>query len=279
MSPTSTIPPTHVPCASEWPALSPSKIPSHDHYDADADWELLTEPQDGSPQTSFERDAVRIVEPNQSELKGTSNDVSTNKTTAEKLFCLKHAESTPNFHTIVEESDDDVEAILIGNNSDEDGVGSIASSSMVMVSGPPSVVSAQSGWSSSSKVSFRDAIMKEKAKTDDDLPELFAKQAPKAMKIKPKFVVKPIKRCAKSMVDLRSLERILENGHDDMYNNDMVVGDTDAQLFYNRKSKGMIGRANGRKTRPDEAKRLQITMAKKEDQRQRQQAAANKKRG
>lgn len=78
---------------------------------------------------------------------------------------------------------------------------------------------------------------------------------------------------------MQSLARIVENDDDDdLYNNDMVVGDTDAELYYNRKAQGKLGRKNGRKIRPDEAKRLQITMAKKDIQRQQQQSAASKKR-
>lgn len=288
MSPTATaIPPTHVPCVAEWPALSPSRILSHE---ADGDWELLSELQDESStsvqtQTSFERDAVRIVEH-----LGNDNDTSTTKITTP--FCLKHAQSSPNFHTILEESDDD-DAVLVGNTSNsssqpEDGVGSLASSSMVMVPDPPSFVSTESSWSAVSKISFKDAIMKEKAQeTNTNTNQLSAvneiegqhmqAQPTKVAKKRPKFVVKPIKRCVKSTGDLRSLARIAEcggngNGSDD------IMGDTDAELYYSQKSQGKLGRKNGQKTRPDEAKRLQITMAKKEDQRQRQKAAATKKR-
>lgn len=285
MSSTTTIPPTHVPCASEWPALSPSKMSSHDRHEADGDWEMLPEPQDGDAaqlQTSFERDAVsvRIVEPLRAAEMDAENctDSSDDRIENNKPRCLKHAQSIADFRhhdTILEENDDDVEAVLI-EDEDEDGVGSLASSSMVMVSGPPSVVS-----SASSKFSFRDAIMKEQVQWAKDLT---TEQAPpKMMKKKPTFVVKPIKRCAKSTGDLRSLARITESGdhyagEDDLHHGGIIMGDTDAELYYNQKTKGQLGRKNGRKTRPDEAKRLQIIMAKKDDQRQRQQAAASKKR-
>lgn len=240
---------------------------------------MLPEPQDESSlQTSFERDAVSIVEPLQDEIEVTYD---TKNTTKIKPFCLKHAQSTPNFRTVVEESDDD-DAVLVGNNSQtEDGVASLASSSMVMVSESPSVISVQSSWSAAPKVSFRDAIMKEKAQALSAVHETegAAQQEPaKPTKKKTIFVVTPIKRCAKSTGDLRSLARIAESGgDDDHYHDDLIMGDTDAELYYNRKSHGKLGRKNGQKSRPDEAKRLQITMAKKADQRQRQQAAANKK--
>lgn len=239
-------------------------------------------------QTSFERDAVRVVEPFEGEIEGRIG-LADDNTTKSKPFCLKHAMSTPNFRTVLEECSDDDEAVLVGNNSQtesQDGAASLASSSMVMVSESPSVISIQSSWSSASKISFRDAIMKKKAQETDQLSavkeaEGAAQQRDaKKTKKRPKFVVTPIKRCAKSTGDLRSLARIAETGggDDDVYNNDLVLGDTDAELYYSQKLQGKLGRKNGQKSRPDEAKRLQITMAKKENQRQRQKEAAMKKR-
>lgn len=268
MSSTSAIPVTHVPCPTEWPALSPSKMA------AESDWEML--PDDSPAQTSFERDAVCIDEPVQNEVEVVKH---TNKPD-EKPLCLKHAHSTPDFHhykTILEESYDDSGAVLVENyeeDENEDGVGSLASSSIVMVSGPSSVVSSQSVWSTSSKISFKDAIMKENQESNDQgSSETGSPKSPKTARKKPKFVVKPIKRCIKSTGDLQSLARIAEN---DDHDEDHILGDTDAQMYYNQKAQGKIGRKNGRKTRPDEAKRLAITMAKKEDQRQRQAAAKKK---
>ena len=55
-----------------------------------------------------------------------------------------------------------------------------------------------------------------------------------------------------------------------VHEDEEVLGETDAEEYYGRKSAGAQGRRNGLKTRPDEAKRLQITMAKKQMQRQRQ---------
>jgi len=49
-----------------------------------------------------------------------------------------------------------------------------------------------------------------------------------------------------------------------------VLGDTDAMDFYHRKAKGSMSRSNGLKIRPDEAKRKEISMYKKDLQRQRQ---------
>lgn len=290
MSSTSTISPTHVPCATEWPALSPTKIPSHDQHGTESDWELL--PDDSSAQTSFERDAVRIVEPLRKVIEAVDTQdgiYSKNLDPTEyKPHCLKHAQSTPDFrhyNTILEESDDDTEAVLVegyGQDENEDDVGSLTSSSIVMVSGPSSVISSQSCWSTPSKVSFRDAIMKEQIpETKDQVTAEKGSQQPKTTRKKPKFVVKPIRRCTKSTGDLLSLTRIAEDGDHhsggNPYDDDFVMGDTDAELYYNQKAQGKLGRKNGRKSRPDEAKRLQITMAKKDSQRQRQQAATSKK--
>jgi len=285
MSSTSTMAPntTDIHCTTEWPALTQPEITSQDNNGLESDWELLPETDECPTETSFD-----LVEPIPTEMEkaGTQNKNSTKKSdsTEDKPHCLKHAASTPDFRhyeTILEESDDDAEVVLV-----EDGVGSLASSSMVMVSEPSSVISSQSSWSDSSKISFRDAIMKEKTQEfkDQSTTENGSEgqvQQPKPLRKKPKFVVKPIKRCSKSTGDLQSLTRIAENddhqGDDGPNNNDLVVGDTDAELYYNRKAQGKLGRKNGRKIRPDEAKRLQITMAKKDDQRQRQQTAASKK--
>jgi len=284
MPPTSIIPPTQV---SEWPTLSPSNISSHDHHGTDSDWELLPEPHDDSVLNSFKRDAVRLFDPHHTKIEGA--DTQNEKSTEDKPHCLKHAQSTPDFrhyNTIFEESDDDMEAILIGafgEDENEDGISSLASSSIVMVSGPSSIISSQSCWSASSKISFRDAIMKEKtAEAKDYTKGPHQVKQPKIERKKPKFVVKPIRRCSKSTGDLQSLARIAEDdghhGDGDPYNDDHIMGDTDAALYYNQKAQGKLGRKNGRKVRPDEAKRLQITMAKKDDQRQRQQAASSKHR-
>jgi len=290
MSPANNTTSTRISCATEWPALSPSQISSNVHGVTDSDWELLAEDHEDSAQNSFGTSTVHIVEPRRLEMEGADNQDEnyTNKRGPAKdnLLCLKHAQSTPDFryyNTILEENSDDEDAVLVGVS--EESVDSVASPSIVMVSGPPSIISSQSCWSTSLKSSFRDVIMKEMNQEDKDqtLTEMGidqqARQSKKVRK-KPKFVVKPIRRCSKSTGDLQATARIAENGDhnggDDSYD-DFILGDTDAGLYYNQKAHGKLGRKNGRKTRPDEAKRLQITMAKKDDQRQRQIKAASKK--
>ncbi|OEU16728.1 hypothetical protein FRACYDRAFT_269088 [Fragilariopsis cylindrus CCMP1102] len=205
---------------------------------------------------------------------------------------MHHCQSTPDFHnyeTILEETCN-VEAVLIEHEEEEDDEEECdGSSSMVMVSGPPSVLSescwSSGGASSSSKISFRDAIMK-KHTVAGSSPGTQEEIQPKMVKKKkPTFVVSPIKR-PKSTGDLRSLARIAESNIHQQYDDDgggfgggggggggdeIIVGETDAELFYNQKAKGKVGRKNGKKIRPDEKKRLDIIMAKKDDQRQRQQ--------
>jgi hypothetical protein len=73
--------------------------------------------------------------------------------------------------------------------------------------------------------------------------------------------VTPIKRCSRSTGDLQALAEEEE-----------VLGETDAMEYYSRKSMGASGRVNGLKERPDEAKRKEIIMYKKDLQRQTQSA-------
>ena len=148
---------------------------------------------------------------------------------------LKHSQSSPNLRNY-EMVDDD----------DED--------SMVMV-----VSETSSVWGGGS-LSFRDAILKKQPKEGQQ-----SQQHKKMIKkIKPKFVVTPIKRCAKSTGDLRALAHTHEDYEE-------ILGESDAGCFYSQKAKGAKGRESGAKIRPDEQKRLDITMAKKNMQRQRQQ--------
>lgn len=138
------------------------------------------------------------------------------------------------------------------------------SDSHVMVEATDSVIS--DFTMSSRKIvhrfpSFRDAIL---TKHQEDQPSatttVVQPLQERRTKVKPKLVVKPIKRCAHSAGDLRRLASIEE-----------VLGETDAMDYYHRKSKGSVGRANGMKERPDEAKRKEMIIHKKNMQRARQQ--------
>ena len=111
----------------------------------------------------------------------------------------------------------------------------------------------------------------------------------RARAAKIRLVVTPIKRCSHSTGDLKSLTSIHEHVGDDGYDDggggggggdgghspleSEVLGSTDAMDFYHRKEHGARSRASGQMERPDEAKRKEISMYKKEVQRKKQQAA------
>lgn len=147
----------------------------------------------------------------------------------------------------------------IGEQEEEDE--GAEASSFAMISGPGSVISLSSGFS------FRDAILSPNAYVIDEEEPLSSsgnnippKSEPRKPRARPRFVVKPIRRCSKSTGDLQSLAEVDEDG----------LGDSDAMDFYHRKALGAKGRTNGLKIRPDELKRKQFTIQKKEMQRQAQ---------
>jgi hypothetical protein len=131
-------------------------------------------------------------------------------------------------------------------------------SSYDLVTGPRSVLSV------ASTLSFRDAILRKAASSETNshptTEQEKLQRTLRPFRLKPKFVVEPIHRCAKSTGDLLSLGKREEDDDD-------IIGETDAMEFYYRKSSGARSRYNGAKIRPDEAKRLQITMHKKHLQR------------
>mmetsp|Transcript_11171 Transcript_11171/g.20658 ORF Transcript_11171/g.20658 Transcript_11171/m.20658 type:complete len:284 (-) Transcript_11171:915-1766(-) len=282
MSSTSTIPPSH---ASEWPALSQNQqVNSEDNHVVDNDWELLPEPTT-TPTTTTP--TVRIVEPEDS----TTEDKPAMKKINPRI--LKHCQSSPDLRQyVLEQSDDEVSssssdeeassAVIIDNGD----LSSLASSSVVMVpSGTSGTPASSSPWASN-KISFRDAILKKQP--EEAVSSSAAKHnhhhhhhhPTRIRKLKkPKFlVVKPIQRCARSTGDLKSLgQELNRNDDEDNHGVENILGETDGEQFYHQKSKGQLGRKNGRKTRPDEAKRLEITMAKKSMQREKQQQGGAKR--
>lgn len=118
----------------------------------------------------------------------------------------------------------------------------------------------------SSVVSFRDAMLSTSAprqvKEDE---ELRPSTTPRRQRIQPRFVIKPtiIRRCSKSTGDLLAMAKIQENDDDDEFFDDDVLYD----CHYNNKAHGARGRMNGRKLRPDEAKRKEMIIHKKNIQR------------
>jgi len=112
--------------------------------------------------------------------------------------------------------------------------------------------------------SFKDAVLLnaeacEKEETAKKAAQRRAMQNLSPRKVQQKFQVKKIPRNARSMTDLASLVEVEDE--------DEICGDTDAGEYYARKSKGSTARANSSKLRPDEAKRKQYIMYKKNAQR------------
>merc|ERR1740124_1270501 len=58
-----------------------------------------------------------------------------------------------------------------------------------------------------------------------------------------------------------------------------VLGETDALEYYNRKKSGRVGRSKGLRLRPDEAKRKDCIVAKKDAQRKGQKVGNSAKHG
>lgn len=235
--------PTHVEVAmaehdDHWPALDSSASKVRNSR-SEHEWEMIPPPAVG---------AVRF------------QSVGSIETSKKNPRVLKHCQSSPNllhYQVVLEEEDEESaeesSAVMI-----EDSY-SLASSSMVMVSGPASVAT------TTSRVSFRDAILAQsdspngkysKPGTND---AYHPNQKTKIRKVKPKFVVTPIKRCAKSTGDLQKL--VMDEDSCE------ILGETDAHEYYSRKAHGFTTRKNGMKIRPDEAKRLEMTMNKKNMQR------------
>jgi hypothetical protein len=211
---------THFDEEMEWPRLDGQSGEGDD-------WELLT-PEEPQNEKGNEGQQIVVIETHHAKT-------------------LKHAASSPDFRHF-----GFLDAVTEDDKNKDD------SSSFSMISGPRSEISV------SSTFSFRDAIMSKAANSEcnseDQTP---TSPNPKVQRqrstFKPKFVVKPVKRCAKSTGDLQSLGMINEE--------EEALGATDAMEFYNRKAVGAKNRSNGLKLRPDEAKRLEITMSKKNEQR------------
>jgi hypothetical protein len=158
------------------------------------------------------------------------------------LLLRRRSSSTPDFISLerkmsIAEEDDAFLQDLPGDNNNTH---------------PPNKV----GWGGA--VSFRDMVLSQVTELASEVAPVVPTVTPMKSRPKPKFVVTPtIRRCVQSTPNLQALE-------------DQVLGETDAMDYYHRKQKGMSGRQNGMKIRPDEAKRLDITMLKKEMQRQNQ---------
>lgn len=307
-------------CEVEWPSLGAGaggggkeEEKQHDGIDLNrsagsSDWELLDVSgsdenlelqREGHPPTEKEesqRQKVQIVKVNPK--------------------ILRHSASSPDLRRFHHELDEIAERSVEGDqredelfdDDDLDGIGCEYS----LVDNPASVISLSSTnatttttsgpWGGAGGITFRDALASKPAhensnilgqKPADQQPQQVQQQGkpPRSRpRIQPKFVVKSIKRCARSTGDLQAMGRLHDEqqqaegfsggrggggggggfGNGDAGAED-VMGDTDAMEFYHRKAAGAKGRENGLKLRPDEMKRKEITIHKKDMQRQAQQ--------
>lgn len=200
---------------------------------------------------------------------------------------LHRSSSTPNLdqgEVIEEEEEEDKEEADSGT-SEYENVDSVATTitemdrSMVLV--PASDARNPAPETSEPMIkrvpSFKDALLLNASETkqqEDDL-ESRQKQEEERARVetlarrrgrmsKTRFIVSPIKRCAKSTGDLAGLVRIQEDAETEESG---VFGDTDANEFYCRKEHGVVSWRNGMKKRPDEMKRREMIIYKKDVQR------------
>jgi hypothetical protein len=255
----------------EWENLSPSKPDYMEHEGGEVSLQIKQEPV----------------------LNGNNNSSSNKKKS------LHRCASTPEFSNLDGDDDDDDEDSYVLDCSTE----SVDAQSLPFVDDTVLLSHRVTHKSSSSmkKVpSFKDIIMlnaeahqeeekKKKELTNQHQQQMRDLAMRRRKSNRPKLVVNTIKRCAKSTGDLRSLV-IHEDAEDDGFgggggggggfagnviHEDEVLGDTDAMEFYSRKNKGSLSRHNGAKIRPDEAKRKEIIMYKKNAQRMAQQEKAS----
>lgn len=230
-------------------AIPPSHVGTYSFQHDDGDPDPLEFPE-LTPQDNSGDEEWELVPKVQFELTDAQQSQKVKKSNPKMLL---HSQSSPNLRDyVIEESDseDDFSEVALSKATQDDA------SSFSMLSSSPSV---NSIWSS--RISFKDALLK-KDESVQAVPENKSTKhhhhhQPRIKKVKPQFVVAtvaPIKH-AKSTGDLSTL---LEED---------ILGDTDASDFYARKAHGSLGRKNAKKIRPDEAKRLEMTMNKKNSQR------------
>lgn len=231
-----------------WPTISEAhKLEQKDNEDGES-WEILSGEDQGSGSLSSSKNRL-----------------------------LKHCESSPNFGSIYFEED---ESFIDVSADDSKSVSTaLTEMSHVLVDVPSSTSEQAQVGGGMVKVhrvpSFKDAILlnaeeikKEQIEKEKKQQALLdAMKRSKRRLTKPKYVVKEFRRCSHSTPDLKSLAKVVED--EDCYDDEQVLGDMDASDFYARKSMGASSRKNGMKLRPDEAKRKEFIMYKKNAQRMR----------
>lgn len=282
--------PTTSPVVHElWPKLNNSKKETisedskeRSAREEDEDWEYISS---GSSHASSANDAKEVTKSATSEAKEGEE-----LRELEEHSLIHRCESTPELSsfssfTSIQASDDELSFVL-------DCGSSVDAQSIQTAHDDTVLLSHKKGQNTIKKVpSFKDMILMNAQKIEEEdkkkkvqLKELEEKRRKEAIQrrktTRTRLVVTPIKRCAKSTGDLRSLvihedEEGYGGGsgagviHEEEEEEE-ILGCTDAMEYYNRKDFGRQGRANGRKIRPDEAKRKKMIIHKKNAQRRAQ---------
>lgn len=293
----------------QWPALSSTidvstTRPTESAATATNDWEIL---DDSNNKNSSGPLAIAYTDPNQPPsdfvvidnynlIEKASTDSNANKPPATNRKSLRHSVSSPML----------VGALNTLLNDEED-----ADDNFTLLSDVASVWTTASTSKSTMSVSFRDAILLSSPNADHLSSYRSAvlspgiQQTPKRQRsrIQPKIVVvqsptrattitstsansKHLRRCSKSTGDLLSVPIIDES---DCNNNRAALTSTsdhqctdrlyhennDDDVYYDYKAMGAVSHMNGLKLRPDEQKRRDMIMHKK-DQQRRQMSNTNK---
>lgn len=251
----------------QWPSLGDTKASTSRELD---DWEYVSEINDDMEETKSNNVAYENI---------TKLVDSSNSSTDAPI--IHRCESTPEFSSYSTlgsalVSDDEFSLLNDSNSSIAAESLSTTKDDTILLSHKPKKVP-----------SFKDMILlnaeklkEEELKRKEQIQQLVEEKRKDAMlrkkQSKTRLVVTPIKRCVRSTGDLRSL--IIHEGEEGysgmtspaaavIHEEDEVLGYTDAQEYYDRKSHGTNGRSKSHRIRPDEAKRKEMIIHKKNAQR------------
>jgi hypothetical protein len=287
-------------------AVSTFHAKPEDHFrqEASEDWEMLQPDSSGSSHTSSST-TTRSPPHNAFEMVGDDDDddddavhVSPVKSHSPPgsgpTFNIRHCASSPNLCSVqLLSAASSVLATSGGTILDAVVEEDYLDDSFSLIAGPASVMTA----STTMTISFRDAAATaatawSTTATSSSVLSTQSDHGPggsnsngsgrrKNARLQSKFVVvpattvRPMRRCSKSTGDLQSLcqdQNWLDGAADDDYG-PQPSGVCDTMEFFNRKALGSLARTNGLKLRPDEAKRRDFILLKKEQQRQQSQPA------
>jgi hypothetical protein len=255
------------------------------------EWEFVADlsDEDNSGEQIDYKPEVPVLSSSQFPALGSPEFLALGRSTAEqagrnKPYRVASVPEMRSFDCCSETESDHSESIHGDDSSDMTGT----SEALVKVTRPKDVfVVGEKPVSIVKKLSFKDMMMlhaagqlkeqKSKAEKADQANSPKTKQ----QKFAPKLVVKQIKRANYSTGDLPSLATIHDNvelsgcsggGGLAPVRDGEVLGATDAEDFYARKSHGAKTHKNGQRCRPDEAKRKEFSQQKKVMQKDAQRA-------